>query len=95
MRATLLLLFCLSGIWAQGDNQGADQGLQMSGQTKRDVWDELRGLRDMVVEQKVELRNTKAELQTQKDKVAGLEKENAGSKRTKPDYFHYRVVYQN
>ncbi|XP_044032589.1 uncharacterized protein LOC122866672 [Siniperca chuatsi] len=73
MRATLLLvlLFGLSGKWAQGESGGADQGLQT-----RDIWDELRALRDMMVEQRVELRNTKAELQTQKDKVVRLEKEN-------------------
>lgn len=82
MRATLLLLFSLSGLWAQGEIQEADQGLQMSGQTRKDIWDELRDLRDMVVEQKVELRNTKAELQTQRDKVAGFEKENGGSTRS-------------
>ncbi|XP_074478222.1 complement C1q-like protein 2 isoform X2 [Sebastes fasciatus] len=78
MRGTLLLvlLLCLSGTSAEEESGGADQGLQTSGQTKRDIWDELRDLRDMVVEQKVELRNTKAELQTQRDKVAGLEKEN-------------------
>ncbi|XP_054478554.1 uncharacterized protein LOC129110495 [Anoplopoma fimbria] len=74
MRGTLLLvlLFCLSSTSAQV----ADQDLQSRGQTKSDIWDELRALRDMVVEQKVELRNTKADLQIQKDKVAGLEKEN-------------------
>lgn len=73
MRGTLLLvlLFGLSATWAQGEGGEGDQGLQT-----RNVWDELRALRDMVVEQKVELRNTKAELQTQRDKVAALEKEN-------------------
>lgn len=78
MRGTLLLvlLLCLSGTSAEEESGGADQGLQTSVQTKRDIWDELRDLRDMVVEQKVELRNIKAELQTQRDKVAGLEKEN-------------------
>ncbi|XP_029313437.1 uncharacterized protein LOC115025384 [Cottoperca gobio] len=77
MRGNLLLvlLFCLSGTSAQGESGDADQGLQTSGQTKRDIWNELRALRDMLVEQKVELRNTKAEVQTQRDKVAGLEKE--------------------
>lgn len=73
----LVLLFCLSGTWAQRESGGADQGLQT-----RDVWDELRALRDMVVEQRVELRHTKVELQTQRDKVAGLEKENTGRKST-------------
>ncbi|XP_044196170.1 uncharacterized protein LOC122972865 [Thunnus albacares] len=83
MRGTLLpllllvVLFCLSGTrGAQGESGGAHQGLQTSGQTSKDIWDELRALRDMVVEQRVELRNTKAELQTQKDKVVGLEKVN-------------------
>nr|XP_033495026.1 complement C1q tumor necrosis factor-related protein 3-like isoform X2 [Epinephelus lanceolatus] len=68
----LVLLFCLSGTSAQGVSEGAES-LQTSGQ----IWNELRALRDMVVEQRVELRNTKAELQTQRDKVAALEKENA------------------
>ncbi|XP_051266411.1 heavy metal-binding protein HIP [Dicentrarchus labrax] len=73
MRSTLLLviLFSVSGTWAEGDNGCANQGLQT-----KDIWDELKALRDMVVEQRVELRNTKAELQTQRDKVAHLEKEN-------------------
>lgn len=64
-------------LWAQGVIQGADQDLQMSGMTRKNIWEELRDLRDMVVEQRVELRNTKAELQTQRDKGAGLEKDNA------------------
>ncbi|KAI3355192.1 hypothetical protein L3Q82_018051 [Scortum barcoo] len=74
MRATLLvvLLFCLTGARTQGEREGSDQGLQT-----RDVWDELRALRDMVVEQRVELRYTKAELQTQTERVTGLQKENA------------------
>ena len=81
MRGSLLLvfLFCLFGTSAQGESEGADPGLQTSGQTERDIWDELRALRYMVEEQKVELTNTKAELQTQRDKVAVLEKENARS----------------
>uniref|UniRef100_A0A3B4X5J9 C1q domain-containing protein n=1 Tax=Seriola lalandi dorsalis TaxID=1841481 RepID=A0A3B4X5J9_SERLL len=66
----LVLLFCLSGASTQAESGGADQGLETSGQTCGDFWDELRALRDMVVEQRVELRNTKAELQTQKDKAA-------------------------
>lgn len=70
----LVLLFCLSGTSAEEVSEGAES-LQTSGQ----IWNELRALRDMVVEQRVELRNTKAELQTQRDKVAALEKENAGS----------------
>lgn len=74
------MLFCLSGTWAQGESKEAHQGLQTSGQTSKDIWDELRALRDMVVEQRVELRNTKAELQAQRDKVAVLEKQNKGSK---------------
>lgn len=67
MRDILLLmvvvLFCLSGTWAQGESEGAHQGLQTSGQTSTDIWVELRALRDMVVEQRVELTYTKAELQ--------------------------------
>lgn len=90
MRASLLLLLllCLFGTWAQEETQGASQGaddsLQMSGHTNsgdRRCRDELR---DMLVEQRIQLQNTKAELQALRDKVAGLEKENAGS-RTKPD----------
>lgn len=59
MRVTLLLvlLFDLSATWAQGVGGGADQGLQM-----RIIWDELRHLRDMVVEQKVELKNIEGRL---------------------------------
>lgn len=74
----LLLVFCLSGTQAQGESERAHQGLQTSGQTSKDVWDELRALRDIVVE----LTYTKAELQTQRDKagLADLEKENGGSK---------------
>ncbi|XP_062297139.1 cerebellin-1-like isoform X1 [Scomber scombrus] len=73
----MVVLFCLPGTWAQGESEEAHQGLQTSGQTSTDIWVELRALRDMVVEQKVELTYTKAELQTQRDKVASLEKENA------------------
>ncbi len=72
-----VLSVCLSGTWAQGESGGADQGLQT-----RDVWDEQRAQRDTVVEQRVELKDTKAELQTQRDKVAGLEKENTDRKST-------------
>ncbi|XP_067342071.1 cerebellin-1-like isoform X3 [Channa argus] len=75
MRASLLLVLCMSGTWTKGDSQGADQGLQMTGETRKGIWEELRDLRDMVVEQTVELRNTKDELQTQKDKVASFDKE--------------------
>ncbi|XP_071342012.1 complement C1q tumor necrosis factor-related protein 3-like [Trachinotus anak] len=83
MRGSLLLvvlLFCLSGTWAQDESAETDQGLETSGQTCADIWNELRALKDMMVEQRVELKNTRAELQTQKDKVAGLEKVNAGGK---------------
>ncbi|XP_071775584.1 cerebellin-4-like [Centroberyx gerrardi] len=41
------------------------------------MWAEVRALRDMVVEQRVELRIAKDELHTQKHKVTDLEKENA------------------
>lgn len=43
--------------WAQAESGGAYQDLQ-----KKDMRDELRALRDMVVEQRVELSNTEAEL---------------------------------
>ncbi|XP_062297140.1 complement C1q tumor necrosis factor-related protein 3-like isoform X2 [Scomber scombrus] len=76
----MVVLFCLPGTWAQGESEEAHQGLQTSGQTSTDIWVELRALRDMVVEQKVELTYTKAELQTQRDKVASLEKENGSPK---------------
>ena len=68
----VVLLLCLSGTWAQAESGGADN-------VSADIWAELRALRDMVVEQKVELKFTKAELQTQKDKVAVLEKEKSGT----------------
>lgn len=48
---------CLFLLWAQAESGGAYQDLQ-----KKDTRDELRALRDMVVEQRLDLRNTKAEL---------------------------------
>ncbi|KAM7390618.1 hypothetical protein PAMA_008683 [Pampus argenteus] len=99
MRGTLLLvvIFCLSGTCAQEENAGAHEGLQTSGQTSDYIWDELRALRDMVVEQRVEL---KAELQTLRDKVAGLEKENGqaaeqAARRSEEDVAALRVELVN
>lgn len=69
MKGTLLLVlvFGLSGTWAQGENRGGDQGLQMG-----DMWDELRALRDMQVEERMELMNTKAKWQSQREKERTL-----------------------
>jgi len=79
-RTTLLVLvLCLSGTCSGGESGGTDHSFQMSEHTGIDIWDELRALRDMVVEQRVELRNTKKEL---RDKVGSLELEDAGSKST-------------
>ncbi|XP_071775604.1 collagen alpha-1(X) chain-like [Centroberyx gerrardi] len=52
---------------------------QTNGQTNTtpDIWAELKELKNMVMEQKVELTVTKTELQCQKDKVADLQRENA------------------
>lgn len=44
-----------------------------------DIWAELRHLRDMVVEQKVELRHLTARVTTAESLVEALEKENSGT----------------
>ncbi|XP_071750455.2 uncharacterized protein LOC139907852 [Centroberyx gerrardi] len=91
--AVALLVFSLlslSGAWAQAESgkvkESAVEGKwfrpmykQTNGQTNTtpDIWAELKELRNMVMEQKVELTVTKTELQCQKDKVADLQGENA------------------
>ncbi|XP_071401430.1 collagen alpha-1(X) chain-like [Centroberyx affinis] len=91
--AVALLVFsllCLSGAWAQAESgkvkESAVEGKwfrpmhkQTNGQTNTtpDIWAELKELRNMAMEQKVELTVTKTELQCQKDKVADLQRENA------------------
>lgn len=81
----LVLLFCLSGTWAQGESGGGRESLiniqwteateiiheQMSGQTTADIWDELR---DMVVE----LRTIETRLNASEREVEDLMTENAG-----------------
>ncbi|KAI4806647.1 hypothetical protein KUCAC02_017464 [Chaenocephalus aceratus] len=60
----LLLLFCVS---AEGG--GVDRGSQSSVLAEREIWSELSAIKNMVGEQEVEL-------QTHRDNVASLEKEN-------------------
>ncbi|CAB1340886.1 unnamed protein product [Coregonus sp. 'balchen'] len=56
----LVLLFCLSGAWSQGESGGGQtQSSSLAAQNDRA---ELRALRDMVVEHRVELRNVAARL---------------------------------
>ncbi|XP_068565871.1 myosin-9-like isoform X2 [Cebidichthys violaceus] len=78
MRGALLLVFlyCLSGTSAQEDDGKEVTQDQPSGWTNTDIWDELRALRFMVVDQNVELTNTKAELHTQRHRAADLEDDN-------------------
>ncbi|XP_033964988.1 complement C1q-like protein 2 [Pseudochaenichthys georgianus] len=62
--AVLLLLFCVS---AEGG--GVDRGSQSSVLAEREIWTELRAIKNKVGEQEVEL-------QTHRDNVSSLEKEN-------------------
>ena len=63
----LVLLFCVS---AEGG--GVDRGSQSSVLlAESEIWSELRAIKNMVGEQEVEL-------QTHRDNVASLEKENRG-----------------
>lgn len=61
----------LTGTCAEGKRGGAEQSFQMNRQTRNYIWDELRSQRHTVVEQKVELRNTKTRFQSLKDNAAG------------------------
>lgn len=67
----LVLLVCLSvwGGWAQGDRGGRVKG---SESTSPDIWTELR---NMVVEQTVELRNMEAKLRDSEKQVEELKRE--------------------
>ena len=77
--ALLLLLLCLSGTEAQGHNGLVSESSDEPGDLLQpDLWGELKELRDMVVEMRVELRNARADVQLLKDKTAGVERENAG-----------------
>ncbi|XP_029003190.1 uncharacterized protein LOC114853690 isoform X1 [Betta splendens] len=66
----------------QEKNQAADDSVQTSGQTTSTDLRCPDELRDMLVEQRVQLQNTRAELQTVRDKVAELEKDNAAAQVT-------------
>ncbi|CAB1345783.1 unnamed protein product [Coregonus sp. 'balchen'] len=80
----LVLLFCLSGTWAQGESGGGRESLidsqrteatmtiheQTSGQPTADIWGELR---DMVVE----LRTMETRLSASEKEVEDLKMENA------------------
>ncbi|KAA8580855.1 hypothetical protein FQN60_013813, partial [Etheostoma spectabile] len=69
------LLLCLHRTWAQGESGGIQDVKathdQSSSQTNTspDIWAELKELRDMTIEQMVELRNSKS-------KIEKLEQEN-------------------
>lgn len=63
------MLVCLSGAWAQGDSGGRVKG---SESTSPDIWTELR---NMVVEQTVELRNMEAKLRDSEKQVEELKRE--------------------
>ncbi|XP_041724074.1 complement C1q-like protein 2 [Coregonus clupeaformis] len=65
--AVLVLLFCLSGKWAQGESGGVRKNYITTETTQPDDWAELRSLRDMMVEQRVELSVTKTDLQFHKN----------------------------
>ncbi|XP_031705910.1 uncharacterized protein LOC116384954 [Anarrhichthys ocellatus] len=79
MRAALLLVFlyCLSGTSALQDTKGINQD-QVSGSATADMWDELKTLRFMLVEQNADLMYAKAELQTQRLRMADLEEDYTG-----------------
>ncbi|XP_034717432.1 complement C1q-like protein 2 isoform X1 [Etheostoma cragini] len=72
------LLLCLYGTWAQGEIGGIqdvkathDQSSSQNN-TCPDIWAELKELRDMTIEQMVELRNSKS-------KIEKLEQENTAT----------------
>ena len=58
----LLLLLALCGSGAQGEDGGLGEEWtkQTTEQTTPDIWAEVKPMRDMVVELKVELRNMEA-----------------------------------
>lgn len=61
-----------SGTETESEADGGEEQLQS------DIWAELRNLRDMVVEQRVELRYLVARLAAAESLVHTLQKENAG-----------------
>uniref|UniRef100_A0A4W5KPW6 C1q domain-containing protein n=1 Tax=Hucho hucho TaxID=62062 RepID=A0A4W5KPW6_9TELE len=95
--ALLVLLFCLSGTWAQGERGGVRenditlQGHSEGGEsresdgepltTQPDIWTELKELRNMVVEQRVELRNMGARVTASEGQPVELKRENSGKER--------------
>ncbi|XP_059182178.1 peptidoglycan DL-endopeptidase CwlO-like [Centropristis striata] len=80
MRAVVvgLLLLGLCGSGAQGEVQQTetrDAGEETTKQTTPDIWAEVRALRDMVVELKVELRNVEATVKDSESQVVELKAE--------------------
>ncbi|XP_059181501.1 heavy metal-binding protein HIP-like [Centropristis striata] len=80
MRAVVvgLLLLGLCGSGAQGEVQETetrDAGEETTKQTTPDIWAEVRALRDMVVELKVELRNVEATVKDSESQVDELKAE--------------------
>ncbi|KAM6908701.1 uncharacterized protein PEZ65_016896 isoform 3-T3 [Lycodopsis pacificus] len=79
MRGALLLVFlyCLFGTSDLQDTKDINQ-VQQSGWATADIWDELKTLRFMLVEQNAELTYAKAELLTQKIRVTDIEEDYTG-----------------
>uniref|UniRef100_A0A8C4H6D6 C1q domain-containing protein n=1 Tax=Dicentrarchus labrax TaxID=13489 RepID=A0A8C4H6D6_DICLA len=78
----LLLLLGLCGSGAQGEGGGLDEvgaveesSEQTTKQTTPDIWAEVRALRDMVVELKVELRNMEARVKDSESQLNELKTE--------------------
>ncbi|KAL1020513.1 hypothetical protein UPYG_G00001030 [Umbra pygmaea] len=77
----LLLLFSLCGAWAQWESQGTEaketthKVMRRQTHSTPDIWADLKELRDMVVEQRVELRNMEAKLTDSQKEVEELKKE--------------------
>ncbi|XP_036450693.1 uncharacterized protein LOC118824556 [Colossoma macropomum] len=80
MRVSVVLLwFCLSCVHLQrGDDQLAVEDVERSGlnanqtSVQPDVWTELRDLRDMVVEQRVQLQLSQRQIEELKKETTGL-----------------------
>ncbi|XP_041734331.1 complement C1q-like protein 2 [Coregonus clupeaformis] len=68
----LVLLVCLSGVWALGDSGGRVKG---SESISPDIWTELRSLRNMVVEQTVVLRNMEAKLRDSEKQMEEMKRD--------------------
>uniref|UniRef100_A0A4W5PTH8 C1q domain-containing protein n=1 Tax=Hucho hucho TaxID=62062 RepID=A0A4W5PTH8_9TELE len=95
--ALLVVVFCLSGTWAQEESRGVRenditlQGHSEGGEsresdaepltTQPDIWTELKELGNMVVEQRVELRNMGARVTASEGQAVELKRENSGKER--------------